>query len=113
MTENNRESRNCYLLPCPHDGGFADFHDSDDGGRYIECCKCGATTPLMYPLKESVDALLAERWNQRWTNDKEVRWLRVFASHVRENGGMCPYEEEPDVGIFFCAICYPDGRDYE
>lgn len=59
------------LRPCPFCGGRAhlcvvsDDDTMNAGGRYIECLKCSASSVVMFPLKEGVDLLLAERWNAR------------------------------------------------
>jgi hypothetical protein len=50
---------------CPFCGGTASYGNSDDGGRFIECGACHASTALMFPLMDSVDDLLREKWNAR------------------------------------------------
>jgi len=57
------------LLPCPFCGGRARFNEieegENEGGRYIECCKCNASTALFFPSKMDVTPILAEKWNKR------------------------------------------------
>lgn len=59
------------LKPCPFCGGRAKMHlvvadgDPNDGGKYIACESCNAGSAIMFPLMESVDALLSEKWNKR------------------------------------------------
>lgn len=96
------------LKPCPHCSGFARFGETAEGGRFIECSQCLSSSNVMFPLKEPVDDLLREAWNRRWTDDKEVQWLREFRSHVMENGGVCENEDDPSVGMFRCVTCHPD-----
>jgi len=52
------------LLACPFCGGKARFAEHE-GGEWIECSECTASTVCMYPCKEDVKELLAERWNAR------------------------------------------------
>ena len=61
------------LKPCPFCGGKAKFDvvpDEDKanwGGEFIACTNaaCGASTNLMFPSKDEVKTLLAEKWNRR------------------------------------------------
>ena len=62
------------LKPCPFCGSEArygtekgDPEFTQSGGRFIECSNkaCQSSSCLMWPLKDGVDALLAERWNRR------------------------------------------------
>lgn len=56
------------LLPCPFCGGSASFQSAsdgaNDGGHYVECLDCGASTNLQFGIK-CVKSLLAGRWNRR------------------------------------------------
>lgn len=61
------------LKRCPFCGGKAKhlqvdtvpINDPHFGGEYIECIKCKASTSIMFPLMDSIDELLAEKWNNR------------------------------------------------
>lgn len=68
------------LKPCPFCGSEANYGDSPDGGRFIECtnARCRASSKLMFPEKGDTDPLLAECWNTRRLPDPdaEVRQLR-------------------------------------
>jgi hypothetical protein len=52
------------LLDCPFCGGKARYAEHE-GGEWVECAECTASTVCMYPNKEDVKELLAERWNAR------------------------------------------------
>lgn len=54
------------LKPCPFCGGDGRFGETPEGGHYIECAGCSASSVLMFPDKCDVRALLAERWNERF-----------------------------------------------
>lgn len=61
------------LKPCPFCGDDAryicvptdDEEDPNAGGEYIECSSCGASTTIYFPVKDSVERILMERWNRR------------------------------------------------
>ena len=59
------------LKRCPFCGGKGKLisvdqeDDPNDGGKFIECQSCSASTAIMFPLMDGVDALLAEKWNLR------------------------------------------------
>jgi Lar family restriction alleviation protein len=57
------------LLPCPFCGGEPRFgtgaSEGIEGGHFIECGNCQASTSLVFPLKDDVTRELAERWNRR------------------------------------------------
>jgi len=55
-TECDRE-----LLPCPFCAGVAQRLEADDGGLFIECTRCGASSPLHYDRCEN----LIPNWNRR------------------------------------------------
>lgn len=67
------DERGPELKPCPFCGGKADFgqveniDSADYSGCYIQCSNvtCEASSALIFPLKEPVRQLLAERWNRR------------------------------------------------
>lgn len=53
------------LKPCPFCGGKPKRSETPEGGHYIECRQCNASSTLMFPDKCDVSDLLAERWNNR------------------------------------------------
>lgn len=61
------------LKPCPFCGSAAemDFVRSetedppDEGGYFISCGECGASTNLRFPCGEDPRPLLIEQWNRR------------------------------------------------
>ena len=60
------------LKPCPFCGSHATMFtmpegSGSDGSMYVECDEplCRASSALIYPLKDDVQALLVERWNRR------------------------------------------------
>jgi len=59
------------LKPCPFCGGEAEMHEIDDpdepndGGCYIECVKCRASTNIRFSCMEDARPLLMEQWNRR------------------------------------------------
>ena len=58
------------LLPCPFCGSAARFQEGDGdacGGYFVECTNraCGASSNVMFPEKDDVKPLLAEKWNRR------------------------------------------------
>jgi len=57
------------LKRCPFCGGKAQYCFASlpqyEGGQYIECTQCGATTNLTYPIKDSVEDIVCEKWNTR------------------------------------------------
>jgi Lar family restriction alleviation protein len=60
------------LKPCPFCGTSASMStmpegSGSDGSMYVECDNslCRASSALIYPLKDSVEHLLIERWNRR------------------------------------------------
>lgn len=69
------------LLGCPFCGGKARFADHE-GGEWIECSECTASTVCMYPDKTDVKELLAERWNVRHPN-AHADGLRASSNTVR------------------------------
>ena len=70
MTE-DREKLGLSL--CPFCGGAARFgkcepgeqEDDNDGAEYVECCDCGASTCLVFPLMDSAKQVLRDMWNRR------------------------------------------------
>ena len=63
-------SESTELLPCPFCGGNPVMHTIDEhgpnfGAQFIECSGCQCSTYLMFPLMDSVDRQLAEKWNRR------------------------------------------------
>ena len=61
------------LSLCPFCGGAARFgkcvpgemEGENDGAEYIECCDCGASTCLVFPLMDSAKQVLRDMWNRR------------------------------------------------
>lgn len=61
------------LKPCPFCAGTAEAgcieteaHDHpDEGGRFISCINCGASTGLRFACGEDPMPLLLEQWNRR------------------------------------------------
>ena len=68
---NDRERLGLNL--CPFCGGAARFgrcapgeqEGENDGAEYIECCDCGASTCLVFPLMDSAKQVLRDKWNRR------------------------------------------------
>ena len=57
------------LKRCPFCGGKPRYvyieKGENEGGECIECSKCLASTSVMFPLKDSIQALVFEKWNNR------------------------------------------------
>jgi Lar family restriction alleviation protein len=57
------------LKPCPFCGGKAEkvevTEPSNVGGYVVQCRDCEASTRVWFPIKDSVDHILAEAWNKR------------------------------------------------
>lgn len=61
------------LSLCPFCGGPARFgkcapseqEGENDGAEYVECCDCGASTCLVFPLMDSAKQVLRDMWNRR------------------------------------------------
>ena len=61
------------LSLCPFCGGPARFgkcghgeqEGENDGAEYVECCDCGASTCLVFPLMDSAKQVLCDMWNRR------------------------------------------------
>ena len=59
------------LKPCPFCGSDAEFGEIGDGpdvgGHFVQCLnsRCGASSALVFPLKEDAKNMLLERWNRR------------------------------------------------
>lgn len=49
------------LLPCPFCGSTAERAEADDGGSFIHCTRCDASTALHFDRKEN----LVSSWNDR------------------------------------------------
>jgi hypothetical protein len=65
-------------------GGEAEITETDDGAKYIRCKQCDAATRLMWPLKDSVDELLAESWNTRPTEDKQAEQIARLQAKLEQ-----------------------------
>jgi len=55
------------LKPCPFCGFQPDFGETPEGGVFLECQGCRASTTMMFPEKCDVRGLLAEKWNKRYS----------------------------------------------
>jgi len=53
------------LKPCPFCGGNATLRRTPDGGAFIDCDDCQASSQLVYGDKTDPKALVAEAWNTR------------------------------------------------
>lgn len=60
------------LKPCPFCGGPGEYGVCDlkespqnEGGEFIQCVECKASTTLMFAEKCDAKPLLAELWNRR------------------------------------------------
>lgn len=60
------------MKQCPFCGGSpryyeiqADENTPNAGGEYIECAACGASTVIMFSLKDDARPHLIDRWNCR------------------------------------------------
>ena len=61
------------LALCPFCGGTARFgkcvpgeqEGENDAAEYVECCDCGASTCLVFPLMDSAKQVLRDMWNRR------------------------------------------------
>ncbi len=57
------------LKRCPFCGGKSQYVEiserENEGGEYIECTKCLASTSVMFPIKDDVHDILVEHWNNR------------------------------------------------
>ncbi len=77
MTE-DREKLGLSL--CPFCGGTARFgkcvpgeqEGENDGAEYVECCDCGASTCLVFPLMDSAKQVLRDMWNRRDAPDSKT-----------------------------------------
>ena len=82
MTE-DREKLGLSL--CPFCGGTARFgkcvpgeqESENDGAEYIECCDCGASTCLVFPLMDSAKQALRDMWNRRTVPDSKTPNARL------------------------------------
>ena len=72
-TREPEERENLGLSLCPFCGGAARFgkcvpgeqEGENDGAEYVECCDCGASTCLVFPLMDSAKQVLRDMWNRR------------------------------------------------
>ena len=80
------------LSLCPFCGGTARFgkcvpgeqEGENDGAEYVECCDCGASTCLVFPLMDSAKQVLRDMWNRRTLPDSKtpnVEFSGVPAGH--------------------------------
>lgn len=56
------------LKPCPFCGGEAEIIDAVEAGesaKCVTCKKCWCSSHVRFAIKEPVEELLAESWNQR------------------------------------------------
>jgi len=53
------------LLFCPFCGGEAKRGETNDGGYFIECTQCQASSKCVYPQKTDPDPILKDAWNSR------------------------------------------------
>ena len=68
------------LALCPFCGGTARFgkcvpgeqEGENDGAEYVECCDCGASTCLVFPLMDSAKQVLRDMWNRRSVPDNKT-----------------------------------------
>ena len=68
------------LSLCPFCGGPARFgkcvpgeqEGESDGAEYVECCDCGASTCLVFPLMDSAKQVLRDMWNRRTLPDSKT-----------------------------------------
>ena len=68
------------LALCPFCGGTARFgkcvpgeqEGENDGAEYVECCDCGASTCLVFPLMDSAKQVLRDMWNRRSVPDSKT-----------------------------------------
>lgn len=76
------------LKSCPFCGGLPVICHSQTGesagGVFIECTKCKASSVTMFPEKCDVDALLVERWNERYVESRIVREHREMKERLNE-----------------------------
>lgn len=66
------------LLPCPFCGSRAKYDVGAgpfEGGEFVGCTNpgCAASTNIMFPEKDGVKSLLAEKWNRRSLPTTEAR----------------------------------------
>lgn len=97
------------LLPCPFCGGCASYGESDDGGWFIACTskECQASTNLVYPLKDDVRAVLAEKWNSRPAPAPAIDVEGVANSVMTALGGWrhdFSSNEDSERGVVVAAI---------
>ena len=70
---NTEDREKLGLSLCPFCGGAARFgkcvpgeqEGENDGAEYVECCDCGASTCLVFPLMDSAKQVLRDMWNRR------------------------------------------------
>lgn len=68
------------LLCCPFCNGPARFgkcvpgeqEGENDGAEYVECCDCGASTCLVFPVMDSAKQVLRDMWNRRTLPEEQA-----------------------------------------
>lgn len=84
------------LKLCPFCGGPARFgkcvpgeqEGENDGAEYVECCDCGASTCLVFPLMDSAKPVLRDMWNRRID-------ARGEPPNAEVSGPQRPAQEQP------------------
>src|SRR2546429_7046026 len=81
------------LLACPFCGGLPQYRTTPDGGHFVDCDGCQASSKLVYPDKTDPKPLVREAWNSRddhapaigskWkTNSSLEEWFPMTAERM-------------------------------
>lgn len=65
MVQGEIEDTPCRLKPCPFCGGRADLRRTPQGGAFVDCGTCQASSKLVYGDKTDPRQIVIEAWNER------------------------------------------------
>lgn len=100
------------LLACPFCGGLPAYRTTPEGGHFVDCDGCQASTKLVYPDKTDPKPLVREAWNARddhaaaigskWkTNSSLEEWFPMTAEEL----------DRLRVQLAGCAVAALDGSE--